>query len=162
MASALTFLERYCKDGNEFLNHIIIGDETWVSCLNVETKEQPKQWMHTNSPKKPRKFKQTLSARKLMATIFWDMKKVLLVDFKPQGTIITSEVYCETLKKLRRAIQNKMHGMLTTSVVLLHDNARPHTAAQTQHCSSNSTGNCLTTLLTALIWLLVTTTYSCT
>jgi hypothetical protein len=63
MAWALTFLEWYCKDGNEFLNHIVTGDETWVSCVKAETKEQSKQWMHTHSPKKPRKFKQTLSAR---------------------------------------------------------------------------------------------------
>jgi hypothetical protein len=27
-ASALTFLEQYNKDGNKFLSHIIIGDET--------------------------------------------------------------------------------------------------------------------------------------
>ena len=45
------------------------------------------------------------------------------------GTTITSEVYCETLNKLRRSIQNKRCGMLTKGVVLLHDNARPHTAA---------------------------------
>jgi hypothetical protein len=34
MASALTFLEQYHKNGNEFLIHIIrvTGDETWVSC----------------------------------------------------------------------------------------------------------------------------------
>jgi hypothetical protein len=45
MASALTFLERYHKDGNEFLSHIlrVTGNETWVSFLNVETKEQSKQ-----------------------------------------------------------------------------------------------------------------------
>jgi hypothetical protein len=96
MASALTFLERYCKHGNEILNHIVTGDETWVSCANVETIEQSQQWTHTYSPHKPRKL--TLSARKLMATAFWDMKGVLLVDFMPQGTTITSEVYCETLK----------------------------------------------------------------
>jgi hypothetical protein len=68
--------------------------------VNVETKKQSKQWMHTHSPNKPRKFKQTLSARKPMATVFWNAKGVLLVDFMPQGTTITSEVYCETLKKL--------------------------------------------------------------
>jgi hypothetical protein len=33
--------------------------------------------------------------------------------------------------ELRRAIQNKRHGMLTHSVVLRHDNARLHTAACT-------------------------------
>jgi hypothetical protein len=31
------FLERYHKDGNEFLSHIITGDETWVSFVNVVT-----------------------------------------------------------------------------------------------------------------------------
>jgi hypothetical protein len=30
-----------------------------------------------------------------------------------RGTTETSEVYCETLKKLPRAIQNKRLGMLT-------------------------------------------------
>jgi hypothetical protein len=38
----LTFLERYHKDSDEFLNHIarIIDNETWVSFVNVETEEQ--------------------------------------------------------------------------------------------------------------------------
>jgi hypothetical protein len=64
MASALTFFERYHKDGDEFLNHIVrvTGDETWISFANVKSKEQSKQWMRTHSPKKPKQFKQTLSA----------------------------------------------------------------------------------------------------
>jgi hypothetical protein len=40
------------KEGAEFLSHIITGDETWVSFVNVETKELSKQWMHTHSPNK--------------------------------------------------------------------------------------------------------------
>jgi hypothetical protein len=56
-----------------------------------------------------------------------------MVVFMQQGPTITSEVYCETLKKkLYRAIQNKRHGMLTSGVVLLHDNARLYTAPCTQ------------------------------
>jgi type IV secretory pathway VirD2 relaxase len=59
MASALTFLEQHHKDDDEFLSHIVqeTGGETWVSFVNVETKEQSKQWMHTHSPNKPKKFK---------------------------------------------------------------------------------------------------------
>jgi hypothetical protein len=34
-----------------------------------------------------------------MATIFWDRKGVMMVDFIQDGIRITSEVYCETLKK---------------------------------------------------------------
>jgi hypothetical protein len=45
MALALTLLERYHKDGDEFLSHIVrvTGDKTWVSFVNIETKEQSKQ-----------------------------------------------------------------------------------------------------------------------
>jgi hypothetical protein len=99
--------------------------------VNVETKEQTKQWMNTHSPNKPKEFKQTLFARKLMATVSWDRKGVLMVEFMQQGTTITLQVYYETLKILRRAIQNKRRGMLTSGVVHLQDNARPHTAART-------------------------------
>jgi hypothetical protein len=90
------FLQRYHKDGDEFLNCIVgvTGDDTWVSFVNVETKEQSKQWMYTHPPNKLKKFKQTLSARKLMATVFWDRKGVLMVQFMQQETTITSEVYC--------------------------------------------------------------------
>jgi hypothetical protein len=67
-----TFLEQCYKDGIEFLNHIIgvTGDETWALFVNVETKEQSKQWMCTHSSNKPKKFKQKSSARKLRATVF--------------------------------------------------------------------------------------------
>lgn len=63
-----------------------------------------------------------------MATIFWDRTGVLLVDFMPSEVTINAERYCETLKKLRRAIQNRRRGRLTKGVCLLHDNARPHVA----------------------------------
>jgi hypothetical protein len=40
-------LERYHKDGDEFLNHIVrvIDDGSWVSFVNVENKEESTQWM---------------------------------------------------------------------------------------------------------------------
>jgi hypothetical protein len=94
MASAFVyFLERYHKHGDIFLINIIhvTGDETWVSFMNVETKEQSKQWMHTHSPNKPKNFQQT-SARKLMATVF-ERKGVLMVEFMQQGTTVKSQVY---------------------------------------------------------------------
>jgi hypothetical protein len=47
----------------------LTGDETWALYVNVETKEQLKQLIHTHSPNKPKNFKQTLTARKLMATL---------------------------------------------------------------------------------------------
>jgi len=62
-------------------------------------------------------FKQTISTRKIMCTVFWDRQGVLLVEFLPQGTTINSAVYCETMKKLRHAIQNKRRGMLSAIIL---------------------------------------------
>ncbi|GBN92866.1 hypothetical protein AVEN_242647-1 [Araneus ventricosus] len=67
-----------------------------------------------------------------MASVFWDRHGVLLVDFMQRGTTINAVAYGQTLRKLRRAIQNKRRGMLTEGILLLHENARPHTAAQIQ------------------------------
>jgi hypothetical protein len=68
-----------------------------------------------------------------MCTVFGDRKGILLADFLPQGSTINAGVYCDTLKKLRQAIQNKRRGMLSRRVVMIHDDARPHTAAATQN-----------------------------
>ena len=100
-----------------------------MSHATPESKQQSMEWRHTSSPTKT-KFKQTTSTQKIMCTEFWDRKGVLLVDFLPQDSTINAGVYCNTLKKLRCAIQNKRRGMLSRGVVMIHDSARPHTAMQ--------------------------------
>jgi hypothetical protein len=40
--------------------------------------------------------------------------------------------YCATLRRLRKAIQNRRRGKPSRGIVLIHDNACPHTARQTQ------------------------------
>jgi hypothetical protein len=88
------------KMATNFLSHIVrvTGDETWVSFVNAETKEQSKQWtahIHKTSRKS---LNRRLPARKLMATLFWNSKGVPMVEFMQQGTTM-SEVYSEALKK---------------------------------------------------------------
>jgi hypothetical protein len=53
------FFRAISQRWRRFLNHIVraTGDATWVSFVNVETKEQSKQCMHTQSPNKLKKFK---------------------------------------------------------------------------------------------------------
>ena len=46
------FLQRYNREGDNFLNCIITGDETWVHHYEPETKRQSMQWKHTSSPSK--------------------------------------------------------------------------------------------------------------
>ncbi|GFW20429.1 uncharacterized protein TNCV_4546961 [Trichonephila clavipes] len=61
-----------------------------------------------------------------MCMEFWGQKGILLLDFLSRGETVNADRYCETLPKLRHAIQNKRRG-----VVLLQGNARPHTARRT-------------------------------
>ncbi|XP_021912893.1 histone-lysine N-methyltransferase SETMAR-like [Zootermopsis nevadensis] len=50
MESALTFLQRYHDGGDEFLDRIITGDETWIAHITPETKQQSMHWRHSGSP----------------------------------------------------------------------------------------------------------------
>ena len=40
MESVLTFVQRYHDDGDEFLDRIITGDETWVAVINAMASRQ--------------------------------------------------------------------------------------------------------------------------
>lgn len=128
---AQEFLEECAANKEEFLDSIVTGDETWCHHFTPETKEQSRQWRHPTSPQ-TKKFKKTMSAGKVMATVFWDRHGVLVVDFMEKGTTINAERYCQTLEKLRRAIQNRRRGRLSKGIRLHHDNARVHTARRTQ------------------------------
>jgi len=131
MGISLQLLERYRGSDGDFLDNLITGDETWLHHTTPETKADSMTWKHPWSPT-PRKFKVQLSAKKVMATVFWDAKGVLLVDILPHGETINAVRYCKTMDRLREAVRRKRPGLLQKGVVLLHDNATPHTANLTQ------------------------------
>jgi hypothetical protein len=131
MACALSFLQQYAILSNEFLERIVTGDETWVHHHTPKTNRASMEWKHSGSPR-TKKFKMVKSAGKLIATVFWDHKGVLLVEFMEKGTTINAASYCATLERLKTAIKRKRPGLLTKGVSILHDNARPHVATATQ------------------------------
>lgn len=59
-------------------HQVVPIDETWIHYYTAETKQQTKRWVHLVNLLQRQKF---LSAGKVMATIFWDAKNVVLVDF---------------------------------------------------------------------------------
>jgi hypothetical protein len=100
--------------------------------VNAVTKEQSKQWMHTHSPNKPKKFKQTSASQKADDNCFLGQERS--ADGEIHATKDHNNVRSvlqNSKKKLIRAIQNKRHGMLTYSVVLLQDFVCPCSAART-------------------------------
>lgn len=131
MGLCLEHLMRFHREGMTFLHRIVTGDETWVHHVTPTSKQASMSWKHPSSPPR-KKFKTTPSAKKVMATVFWDHQGVLLVDFLTHGSTVNAPRYCTTLGRLRDAIRRKRPGLLTTGVLLLHDNARPHTATATR------------------------------
>ncbi|GFR66821.1 histone-lysine N-methyltransferase SETMAR [Elysia marginata] len=114
-----------------FLDSIVTGDETWLHHCTPETKQDSNTWNHPSSPV-AKKFKVMRPAKKIMGTVFWDSRGVLLFETLQPGETINTARYCQTLDKLREAIRRKRPGQLTNRVILQHDNATPHTARVTQ------------------------------
>ena len=75
---------------------------------------------------RPKKFKTQPSAGKVMATVCWDAKGVIMLDFLPQRNTITGVYYANLLDQLRTAVHEKRRGKLSKGVLLQQDNASPH------------------------------------
>ena len=64
--------------------------------------------------------------------IFWDSQGPILEHYQERGSPINSARYNEMLlDRLKPEIRSKRRGHLSKVIVLLHDNARPNTAAHT-------------------------------
>ena len=82
-------LSLYQKNPAEFLRRLII-DETWVHHHTPETKKQSMQWIAVGEPT-PKKAKVVLSAGKVMATVFWDSRGIILIDYLAKGKTINGQ-----------------------------------------------------------------------
>ncbi len=125
-------LERLATEPDFF--DVITADETWVHYDTPETKKQSMTWKHTESPV-AKKFKKTISAKKTMASVFSDIRGVVLCEFLPKGETINANRYIETLEKLKCKIrfdQNRRGRLHVKKIILQHDNTTPHTAHMTK------------------------------
>ncbi len=104
MTAALNLLEQYSNEGEDMLNRIVTSDETWIHHFTPEMKKMSMILKRLDEPA-PKKFETTLSAGKVMCTVFWDSRGVILQEYLSRGETINAVRYCETLKKLREAIK---------------------------------------------------------
>ena len=101
-------------------------DEIWVHYYEPEIKAQSRQWVGPGSPM-PKEFQTQPSAGKVMATIFWDAKGVIMLAILPKRNTITGVYYANMLDQLRTAIREKRRGKLSKGAFLQQDNVRVHT-----------------------------------
>jgi histone-lysine N-methyltransferase SETMAR len=136
-------LKRFEAEGDGFLERIFTGNETWVQYHQPKTKKASKERRHTSSPK-PKIFRTQSSAGKVMLTLFWDERGVILEHYIARGNTVTSATYADLLNNhLLPAIKSKRSGPLSTGVLLQHDNARPHTAHSTVTTIQDLSFECL-------------------
>jgi hypothetical protein len=111
--------------------------------VNGETKEQSKQWMHTHSPNKPKRFKQPLSVhQKADCNCFLGQEK------SADGGIHAKRDNNNIRIALRNTKRNCVRplgtkGVEYSSMTILV----PIQLLALEHCWSISTGSCLTTIL---------------
>lgn len=105
-------LERFKKNATDFMRRFVTTDETWVYYY---TKFQSNQ----NSASK--------KANKVMASVFWDAKGILMIDYLPRGQTINGEYYANLLDQLQQNIQRKRPDLSPNNIIFHHDNARAHT-----------------------------------
>ena len=104
-----------------FFQRLMTGDETWVYHRDPESKMESMQWKDKTSPT-PKKCRVEKPSGKVMATVFWVEKGLLLLEFMPQKSTITRQTYANTITALREAIKEKRWGKISAGMLLLHDN----------------------------------------
>ena len=97
---------------------LVTVDETLVHSYEPENKAQSRQWVGSGSLR-PKKFKTPPSAGKVMATVFWDARGVIMLDFLPKRSKITGVYYANLLDQLRTVIREKCRDKLSKSALLL-------------------------------------------
>jgi hypothetical protein len=81
------------------------------------------KWHHPQLPRK-KKFKTTPSAGKITFTVFWDTDGVILVDVTAKGETIYSDVYINTLQKLKQRYWRVRPNRNPGDMLIQHDNVR--------------------------------------
>lgn len=118
-------LDRFNKNKTDFIRRFITMDETWVHHYTPETKQQSKQWTEAGCSA-PKKAKTIPSAGKVMASVFWDAKGILLIDYLEKGKTITGEYYANLLDRLDEEIRKRRPGLAKKKIIFHQDNAPAH------------------------------------
>ena len=129
MAHCIDHLQRYAREGNEFLARVVAGDDSWCHHFETESKRQSPQWKHRGSPP-PKKIQghPHKCTGKVMLTFFFDQDgppsdRLRVVRDNSQCPVLLTN-----LDHSSPSDQIEMTRQAHLWVILLHDNARPHMA----------------------------------
>ena len=118
-------------DGDKnFLDKVIIGDESWCFACDLETKRQISEWVGELSPR-PKKLRFQKSEVKMMLIVFFDSQGIVHKEFVQKGCTVNAEYYKGMLDRLISRIRRVRPALYRTrDFFLLHDNAPAHSATK--------------------------------
>ena len=126
VTTSIECLALFNRNKDEFLRRFVTVDETWIHHNTPETKQQSKQWVLPGESA-PKKAKVGLSANKVMATVFWDARGVIHIDYLQKGRTINGEYYTNLLDRFNEDLKKKRPHLAKKKVLFHQDNARVHT-----------------------------------
>ena len=97
-------LQLFQCNQKRFLRNYVIMDETWIHHFTLQsavTWEDGSRW------NRPKRSKTQTSAGKVLASIFWDARGILFIDYLVKGRTINSEYYIALLVRLKEKFTKK-------------------------------------------------------
>ncbi len=116
------------EETDSILECTITRDESWVFEYDLVEKCARIVWLRSNELciKKARCSKLKINVHFIL---FFDWQGVLLIDWVPEGEIVTGPYYVGILRKLQVRVHKKWPKLWkSTEWILHHDNAGPHRA----------------------------------
>ena len=110
------------------MRRFVTVDETWIQVHQntPETNQQSKQWV-LPCESAPKKAKVGLSGNKVMATVFWDARGVIHIDYLQKARTINGEYYTNLMDRFNEDLKKKRPHLAKIKVIFHQDNARLHT-----------------------------------
>ncbi|QQP40773.1 Putative mariner transposase [Caligus rogercresseyi] len=126
VTTSMECLALFNRNKDEFFRRFVTVNETWIHYNAPETKQQLKQWV-LKGESAPKKAKVGLSANEVMATVFWDARGVIHIDYLQKGRTMNGEYYTSLLDRFNEDLKKKRPHLAKKKFIFHQDNARVHT-----------------------------------
>jgi [histone H3]-lysine36 N-dimethyltransferase SETMAR len=124
------FLAKFNRNKHEFFRRCITMDQKWLIHYTSESNRQSVKWTERDETN-PKHEKTQRSAGKVMASVFWDARGIILIEYLKKGQIFNSEYYIALLERLTDENKRNRPHLKQKKVLFHQDNAPCHKSIKT-------------------------------